>query len=84
MPSQSTAEARRYMLGKSFDFVDEIVVLDEGRLIGLVALTRLLEAPEDTLVRDLADSDSVVIRPVNRRRGLPGRWCGADRAIWRW
>ncbi|HEY5816597.1 MAG TPA: magnesium transporter [Solirubrobacterales bacterium] len=62
-PSQSAAEARRYMLGKSFDFVDEIVVLDQGRLIGLVALTRLLEAPEDTLLRDLADSDSVAIRP---------------------
>jgi len=62
-PSQSTAEARRYMVGKSFDFVDEIVVLDEGRLVGLVALSRLLEAPEDTLLEDLADPGSVVIRP---------------------
>lgn len=68
-PSQSTAEARRYMLGKSFDFVDEIVVLDEGRLVGLVALTRLLEAPEDTLLGDLADSNSVVIRPGESEEG---------------
>ena len=45
-PSRSAAEARRYMVGKSFDFVDEIVVLDKGRLVGLVALSRLLEAPE--------------------------------------
>lgn len=57
------------MVGKSFDFVDEIVVLDEGRLIGLVALTRLLEAPEETLLGDLADPDSVVIRPGESEEG---------------
>jgi len=62
-PSQSAAEARRYMVGKSFDFVDEIVVLDDGRLVGLVALTRLLEAPDDTLLGDLADPGSVVLGP---------------------
>jgi magnesium transporter len=61
--SQSTAEARSYMVGKAFDFVDEIVVLDEGRLVGLVALTRLLEAPEETPLRELVDSHSVAIRP---------------------
>lgn len=62
-PSQSAAEARRYMVGKSFDFVDEIVVLDQGRLVGLVALTRLLEAPGEKLLGDLADPGSVAIRP---------------------
>jgi magnesium transporter len=62
-PSQSAAEARRYMLGKSFDFVDEIVVLDEGRLVGLVALTQLLEAADDTLLGDLADRDLAVLAP---------------------
>lgn len=62
-PSQTAAAARRYMLGKSFDLVDEIAVLDEGRLVGLVALSQLLEAPADALLEDLADPDSVVIRP---------------------
>lgn len=62
-PSQSAAEARRYMVGKAFDFVDEIVVLDQGRLVGLVALTRLLEAPEETSLGELVDSHSVAIRP---------------------
>ncbi|HEU5062224.1 MAG TPA: magnesium transporter [Solirubrobacterales bacterium] len=62
-PAYSAAQARRYMVGKSFDFVDEIVVLDEGGLVGLVALSRLLEAPEEALLRDLADADPVVIRP---------------------
>lgn len=62
-PSETAAGARRYMLGKSFDLVDEIAVLDEGRLVGLVALSQLLEAPAPALLGDLADPDSVVIRP---------------------
>lgn len=62
-PAQSAAEARRYMVGKSFDFVDEIVVLDGGRLVGLVTLTRLLEAPDDALLGDLADPDPAVMGP---------------------
>jgi magnesium transporter len=61
------------MLGKSFDFVDEIVVLDQGRLVGLVALTRLLEAPEDALLGDLADSDSVAIGPGESEEGAAWR-----------
>ncbi len=62
-PTQSSAEARRDMAGKSFDFVDEIVVLDQGRLVGLVSLSRLLEAPAEMLLGDLADPEPVVIRP---------------------
>lgn len=62
-PARSAAEARRYMAGKSFDLVDEIVVLDEGRLVALVPMSRLLEAPADVLLEDLGDPDPVVIRP---------------------
>jgi len=62
-PSQSAAEARHALVGKSFDFVDEVVVLDEGRLVGLVAVSRLLEAPEETPLEALVDVDPVAIRP---------------------
>ncbi len=62
-PSQSSAEARRYLAGEAFDCVDEIVVLDRGRLVGLVALTRLLEAPGETPLGELVDFRSVAIRP---------------------
>ncbi len=51
------------MVGRSFDFVDEVVVLDRGRLVGLVALSRLLEASGQTPLGDLADRDPAVIRP---------------------
>jgi len=37
-PSQSVAGARRSIVGKSFDLAEGVVVLDEGRLVGLVAL----------------------------------------------
>lgn len=62
-PGETAAEARRHMVGESFDYIDDVVVLDEGRLVGLVPLNRLLEAPEDALLGDLADPDPVVIRP---------------------
>lgn len=68
-PTQSVAEARRYMVGKSFDFVDEIVVLDGDELVGLVASSRLLEAPEDARIGDLADPEPVVIRPGESEEG---------------
>ena len=72
-PRQSVAEARRYIAGKSFDFADEIVVLDEGRLVGLVPLSRLLEASEDALLEDLADPEPVVIRPGESEEGAAWR-----------
>lgn len=61
--SQTVAEARLAMPGTSYDFADEIVVLDGGRLIGLVAPSRMLEATEATPLADLVDRDAVAIRP---------------------
>jgi magnesium transporter len=61
--SSTVAEARRSMTGRSFDVADEVVVLDRGRLVGLVAPSRLLEASEATRLADLADREAVVIGP---------------------
>lgn len=61
--TQTVAEARRSMTGSSFDFADEIVVLDDGRLVGLVAPTRMLEAAELTPLADLVDREAVTISP---------------------
>ncbi len=51
------------MVGASFDFIDEVVVLDGDRLVGLVALSRLLEAPGNAALGSLVDPDPAVIRP---------------------
>jgi magnesium transporter len=51
------------MVGRSYDLVDEVVVLDEGRLVGVVSLSQVLEASEGQRVKDLMDPDPVVLRP---------------------
>jgi magnesium transporter len=59
---QTVAEVREQMVGRSFDFVDEVVVLDHGRLVGLISLSRLVEARDDVLMNDLMDPDPVVLQ----------------------
>lgn len=61
-PSQTVAEVRAAMAGRSFDFVD-VVALDQGRLAGVVAASRLLEAPDGALIGDLMDPEPAAIRP---------------------
>jgi CBS domain-containing protein len=68
-PSQSVAEARSYMAGKSFDVVDEIALLDQGRLVGLVTLSALLESSGERPLSDLAGSGPAVIRPGESEGG---------------
>ncbi len=62
-PSQSVAEVRRSIVGESFDLAETVVVADEGRLVGLVGMSRLVEAPENGQLKDLMDPDPAVIRP---------------------
>ncbi len=62
-PSSHTADAvRREMAGRSFDFVD-VVVLDQSRLVGLVPAGRLLEAGGDARLGELVGRDPAAIRP---------------------
>lgn len=62
-PSQTVAEVRRYLADKAFDVVDEIVVLDEGRLVGLVSLGAFLQADEGMRLGELTDAPPAAIRP---------------------
>ena len=66
VPTASTSEtvksARSAMVGRTFDLVDEIVVLSEGKLVGLVALSDLLEASDESSIGDLMDRDPVILR----------------------
>ena len=62
-PSVSAKTARDAIVGAgAFDFVDEIVVLSDGKLVGLVALGDLLVADDDSSIEDLMDRDPVVLR----------------------
>jgi magnesium transporter len=51
------------MIGRSFDLVDEVVVLDQGRLVGVVSLSQVLKASEGQRLEDLMDPAPVVLRP---------------------
>jgi magnesium transporter len=66
VPTASTSEtaksARSAMVGETFDLVDEIVVLSEEKLVGLVALSDLLEAADESSIEDLMDRDPVILR----------------------
>ena len=62
-PSESAQAARGSMVGRRFDFVDEVVVIRDDRLVGLVALGDLLEARDETPIEDLMDRDPVVFDP---------------------
>ncbi|MEX2105609.1 MAG: magnesium transporter [Solirubrobacterales bacterium] len=68
-PTDSAAKARGSMVGGSFDLVDEVVVLVDGRLVGLVALTDLLEAGDETSIEELVDGRPVALEPGASEEG---------------
>jgi len=71
-PSQTVAAVRGAMAGKSFEFVD-VVVLDQSRLIGLVPAGRLFEADDAARLEELVEPDPTVIGPGD----------SAEAAAWR-
>ncbi len=72
-PSDSVRSARGAMVGTAFDFVDEIVVLNDGKLVGLVAFSDLLEAPDGMSIEGLMDRDPVTL----------GAGASEEEAAWR-
>lgn len=60
-PSQSAGSARGAMVGAAYDLVDEIAVLSEGRLVGLVAFSDLLEADDESSIEELMDREPVIL-----------------------
>ena len=62
-PDEGVGELRRRVIGGSFDEAGQIVVLDQGRLAGLLAIERLLDAPPEARVREVMDADPPVLAP---------------------
>lgn len=63
-PDMSAGDARKDMLGRSFDSASDIVLRDEhGRLLGLVSIEQLLAAEHDVALADLADLDPPIVAP---------------------
>lgn len=60
-PWSPVEEVRQGLLGKSFESVVDIAVCDVERLVGLVALERLLAADGETQLREIMDEAPPVI-----------------------
>jgi magnesium transporter len=60
---EPVASMRARLVGATFECADDVVVLDGHRLVGLVAIERLLAASESTSIEQLMDPDPPVVAP---------------------
>ena len=68
----------RALRAGEFDSIDEVVVLAEGHLIGMVPLDRLVGAPDSSPIAMVMDADPPVIRPDSEEEAAA--WALVDRA----
>jgi magnesium transporter len=62
-PDEMVDEVRAALAGRSFECADDVAVLAEGSLVGLLSLERLLAADAGVRVGDVMDADPPVVRP---------------------
>ena len=63
-PAQPVQDVRRALLGRTFDYAGNVAVLDDGALVGLVSIERLLAADGDDAVRDVMHADPPIVDPA--------------------
>ena len=68
-PSEPAKSVHAAMVGTTFDLVDEVVVLEDGKLVGLVAFSDLLKAGDDQSVEELMDREPVILRAESSEEG---------------
>jgi magnesium transporter len=61
--SASAGEVRSSLQGRSFDSATDVAVVEDGRLLGLVPIERLLAAGGDVEIAELMDPDPPVVGP---------------------
>ena len=62
-PQQTAGEVRSGLSDNGYDCADDVAVLESGRLIGIVPIEVLLEAPPDARLTTLMDPDPPVVTP---------------------
>jgi magnesium transporter len=60
-PTDTAGAVRSSMLGRSFGFAGQIAVLEDQKLLGLIAIETLLAADPDTRLDELMDTDPAVV-----------------------
>ena len=62
-PDQTVGEVRDEMAGAKFRCAEDVVVLEAGRLLGLISIERLLAADPDAGVEHVMDADPPRVAP---------------------
>lgn len=60
-PETRCDDLRRELVGRRFEVLDDIVVLSDETVVGLVRVEDLVAAPDDTLVADIMDHDPPMV-----------------------
>jgi hypothetical protein len=77
---QRVGEVREQFVGREFRCAEDVVVLESGRLVGLVSIERLLAADSNAGVEDVMDATRRWSRRVPTRSAPPGKWRSATNA----
>ena len=62
-PDETAGHVRDRLIGATFDTVADIAVCVDGRLVGIVAIERLLAAAPDATIDELMDHDPPAVAP---------------------
>ena len=62
-PEERTGDVVARLAGPRYDSVDDIAVLEDERLVGVVPIERLLAVDPTTLISELMDADPPVVGP---------------------
>ncbi|HXF52366.1 MAG TPA: magnesium transporter [Dehalococcoidia bacterium] len=62
-PDATISDVRRSLENRRFETATDVAICEEGRLVGVLSIERLLAGPGDALARDLMDPDPPVVAP---------------------
>jgi len=62
-PTDTAAQIWRALEGQDFDSASDIAVCQDGRLVGLISVERLLKSPGEVAAREMMDPDPPVVVP---------------------
>ena len=71
-PRQAVGDVRRDLVGRTFEYAGEVAVLDDGALVGLVSIERLLSADGWETIREVMHADPPIVDPASDQEVLAG------------
>jgi magnesium transporter len=70
LPDEPAGDLRARLAGSSFECADDVAVLDDATLVGVVPIERVLEAAAATQVRSIMDDHPTVVPPGEAQESL--------------